>query len=95
MSTATVPAPIQELKAQLTVVESQTPGANPRSRVIDEHPLALLGVLIAISMVFAASFVAALAIWLYQLRDPGYWTSPSSALFFFAAATFILIFQAA
>lgn len=71
MSTATVQAPIQELKAQLTVVESQTRGAGPRSRVIDEHPLALLGVLIAISMVFAASFVAALAIWLYQLRDSG------------------------
>lgn len=71
MSTATVQAPIQELKAQLTVVESPVPGAGRSSRFIDEHPLAFLGVLIAISMAFAASFVAAFAIWLYQLRDSG------------------------
>lgn len=71
MSTAAVLVPVQESKAQLTVLESQTPGAGRRSRFIDEHPLAFLGVLIAISVAFAASFVAALAIWLYQFRDSG------------------------
>lgn len=72
MSTATIQTRIQEPQVLLTVVESQVPVESvPRSRFVDEHPFAVLGVFIAISMALASGFVAALAIWLYQLRYSG------------------------
>ena len=72
MSTATVQAHVQEPRALLTVLQPQIPAeSTTRSRFVDENPFAVLGIFIVISMALASGFVAALIIWLYQLRYSG------------------------
>ncbi|HKT50828.1 MAG TPA: hypothetical protein VJV96_11040 [Candidatus Angelobacter sp.] len=72
MSTATIQARVQEPQVLRTAVEPQLVVEIPtRSRFVDEQPFAVLGIFIVISMALASGFVAALAIWLYQLRYSG------------------------
>lgn len=71
MSTAKIQARVQEPPI-LTAVEPQLAVESAaRSRFVDEHPFAVLGTFIVISIALASGFVAALAIWLYQLRFSG------------------------
>ena len=72
MSTATVQAHVQEPKALLTVLQPQIPAESTADlRFVDDHPFAVMGIFIVISMALASGFVAALTIWLYQLRNSG------------------------
>ena len=69
MSTAAVQAPVQE-EVKLSLV-SQTPVENGRQHFIDDHPLATIALFIILAMAFASTFIAAVAVWLYQIQYPG------------------------
>jgi hypothetical protein len=70
MSTATVQAPLSEPKT-LTTLQSQGPEIKSRPRFVEDHPFTVIGIFIAICLGLSITFVAALAIWIYALRDSG------------------------
>lgn len=70
MSAAAVQTPVQEprtlsLVTEMPAAEAAEPGFS------DAHPLATVGIFIAISLGMALAFIACFAIWLYGIRDSG------------------------
>jgi len=70
MSTAAVQAPVSQPRTT-TAEQSQAPHIKSEGGFIDEYPFTVVGIFIAISLGLSLTFVAALAIWIYALRDSG------------------------
>ena len=70
MSTAAVQAPLSEPKT-LTMLQSQGPEIKSRPRFVEDYPFTVIGIFIAICLGLSITFVAALAMWIYALRDSG------------------------
>jgi hypothetical protein len=70
MSTAAVQAPLSEPKT-LTVLQSQSPRIKSKPGFAEDYPFTVIGIFIAICLGFSITFVAALAMWIYALRDSG------------------------
>jgi hypothetical protein len=63
MSTAVVQAPVQPARS-LTVIEGTAPLEVKSSPLIDEHPFAVVGIFIVISLAAAGIFVGSIVFWL-------------------------------
>ena len=70
MSTAVVQVPVREVEAG-TIGQPHGIEIPKKPWFVDEHPFTVLAIFIIISLGVSLTLIAALAMWVYILRDSG------------------------